>query len=298
MVDYEVVILGTGPAGLQAAIHAARSKVSVLVLGREENSSIAGAEMENYFGLKSVNGMELLATGIGQAEKSGAVIVREDAIETSMVDEKTFSVKSESGAEYRCRSIIFTLGVTRNSLNLPGEKALVGKGVSYCVDCDANFYKNRPVVITGNGSAALSGALTLIEYSSEVSLVADEISVDDKLMKQLESSDVKVYRGSKIVEIRGDEKLDSVLLEDGTEIKTEGLFVELGAKGALELAGLMGIEMDDSFKFIAVNRNQETNIPGVYAAGDICGQPWQVAKAVGEGCVAGLQAARYSRKLR
>ncbi len=298
MVDYEVVILGSGPAGLQAAIHAARSKVSVLVLGRREKSSIANAEMENYFGLKSVNGMELLQTGIDQAEKSGATVVEEDAIKTSRIDEKTLLVKSESGVEYRCRAIIFTLGVTRNSLNLPGEKALVGKGVSYCVDCDANFYKGRSVVITGNGSAAVSGALTLSEYSPEVSLIADDISVDERLLKQLEAGNVRVFSNSKIVEIRGEEKLSSVVLNDGTEIETEGLFVELGAKGALELAGFLGIEMDDSFKFIAVNRKQETNVPGIYAAGDICGQPWQVAKAVGEGCIAGLEAAKYSRKLR
>ena len=297
IVDYEVVILGTGPAGLQAAIHAARAKVSVLVLGRFENSSIVGAHIENYCCMPYITGDELLKNGIEQARKAGAEFIEEDVIETAL-DGELVVLKSESGKTIRTRSLIFTIGVTRNTLNVPGETDFRGYGVSYCVDCDANFYKEKPVVITGNGSAAVSGALTLSSYSDTVYLVSEKINVDSKLSQQLAESKVKVIEGEKIVSISGDKNVESVKLSNNTEVKADGIFIELGAKGAMELAGFLGIEMDENFKHIAVNRKQETSVPGIYAAGDICGPPWQIAKAVGEGCVAGLEAAKYVKKLR
>ena len=295
--DYEVVILGTGPAGLQAAIHAARAKVSVLVLGRFENSSIVGAHIENYCCMPHITGDELLKNGIEQAREAGAEFIEEDVIETAL-DGGLVILKSESGKTIRTRSLIFTIGVTRNTLNVPGETDLRGYGVSYCVDCDANFYKEKPVVITGNGSAAVSGALTLSSYSDTVYLVSEKINVDSKLSQQLSESRVKVIEGERIVSISGEKNVESVKLSNDTEIKADGIFIELGAKGAMELAGFLGIEMDENFKHIAVNRKQETSVPGIYAAGDICGPPWQIAKAVGEGCVAGLEAAKYVKKLR
>lgn len=295
--DYEVVILGTGPAGLQAAIHAARAKVSVLVLGRFENSSIVGAHIENYCCMPHITGDELLKNGVDQARKSGAEFIEEDVIETSL-DGDFVLLKSESGRTIKTRSLIFTIGVTRNTLNVPGETDLRGYGVSYCVDCDANFYKGKPVVITGNGSAAVSGALTLSSYSDTVYLVSEKINVDSRLSQQLAASNVNVLEGQKVVSIAGDKSVESVKLGDGSVIKAEGIFIELGAKGAMELAGFLGIEMDENFKHISVNRKQETSAPGIYAAGDICGPPWQIAKAVGEGCVAGLEAAKYAKKFR
>jgi len=295
--DYEVVILGTGPAGLQAAIHAARAKVSVLVMGRFENSSIVGAHIENYCCMPHITGDELLKNGIEQAQKSGAEFIEEDVLETS-TDGDFIIIKSESGNIIKTRSLIFTIGVTRNTLNVPGETDLRGYGVSYCVDCDANFYKGKPVVITGNGSAAVSGAITLSSYTDTVYLVSEKINVDSKLEHQLTQSSVNVYEGRKVASINGNKSVESVKLDDGTEIKAEGIFIELGAKGAMGLAGFLGIEMDENFKHIAVNRKQETSVQGIYAAGDICGPPWQIAKAVGEGCVAGLEAAKYAKQFR
>ena len=244
-----------------------------------------------------ITGDELLKNGIEQAREAGAEFIEEDVIETAL-DGGLVILKSESGKTIRTRSLIFTIGVTRNTLNVPGETDLRGYGVSYCVDCDANFYKEKPVVITGNGSAAVSGALTLSSYSDTVYLVSEKINVDSKLSQQLSESRVKVIEGERIVSISGEKNVESVKLSNDTEIKADGIFIELGAKGAMELAGFLGIEMDENFKHIAVNRKQETSVPGIYAAGDICGPPWQIAKAVGEGCVAGLEAAKYVKKLR
>lgn len=295
--EYEVIILGHGPAGLQAAIHAGRAKVSVLIMGRPEKSSIYRAHIENYCCLSSIKGDDLLRQGSEQAAAAGADMLAEDAVEISH-DGDYFTVITESGIKIPARSVIITIGVSRNSLNVPGETKLRGYGVSYCVDCDANFFRNRPVVITGSGSAAVSGALTLGSYTDTVHLVAEKIDVGEGLFRQLSSSSVVLHEGRKIVEINGDKNVEGVLLDNGSAIESDAVFIELGAKGAMELAGFLGVAMDDEMKHIVVNRKQETNVPGIYAAGDICGPPWQIAKAVGEGCVAGLEAAKYVKKFR
>ncbi len=294
---YEVVILGSGPAGLQAAIHAARAKVSVLVLGRKDQSSIFGAHIENYCCMSNISGDQLLKQGIEQDESAGAVFIEEDVIETTQNDGGV-TLKLESGKIIKAKALVFTMGISRNSLNVDGENSLRGYGVSYCVDCDANFYKGRPVAVAGNGSAAVSGALTLTSYTDTVHLISEEIRVDEILERQLTDSSVIVHRGDQVASIDGEKSVESVTLESGTVLDVEGIFIELGAKGAMELAGFLGIQMDDELKHIAVNRKQETSVPGIYAAGDICGPPWQIAKAVGEGCVAGLEAAKFAKKSR
>ncbi|MBE9582421.1 MAG: FAD-dependent oxidoreductase, partial [Proteobacteria bacterium] len=179
-----------------------------------------------------------------------------------------------------------------------GEKELVGRGVSYCVDCDANFFRGLDVVVVGNESAAATGAITLLGYAKQVHLVCRELRISDLLYDQLKKSDVKVMHDVWVKKIVGSDEVEEVLLTNGESLKVDGIFVELGAKGAMELAANLGVIFDaETFSFIETNKKQETNIPGLYAAGDITGQPWQIAKAVGEGCVAGLEAAGYAKKL-
>lgn len=295
--EYDIIILGHGPAGLQAAIHAGRARVSVLVLGRADRSSVYKAHIENYCCLSNIKGEDLLRQGREQAVAAGADLLPEDAVELQH-DGDYFTVTTESGKSIISRSVIITIGVSRNSLNVPGETRLRGYGVSYCVDCDANFFRNRPVVITGNGSAAVTGALTLKGYTDTVHLVGEKIDVEDSLYRQLSQSGVVVHEGRKIKSIEGRENVEEVKLDDGSTVTVDAIFIELGAKGAVELAGFLGVEMDDDMKHIKVNRKQETNVAGLYAAGDICGPPWQIAKAVGEGCVAGLEASRYVKNFR
>ena len=295
---YDVIILGTGPAGLQAAIHAVRSKVSVLVLGKQHKSSLYRAHIENFCCLSKVDGETLLHDGRNQAEHFGAKFLDEDAVEIKQAD-SWFRIKVESGMELQCRSLIFALGIFRNKLNVPGEKELLGRGVSYCVDCDANFYRNDPVAVVGSESAALTGALTLLFYTQEVHLVCSKLEATEALANQIRESPIHLHEGRKVKQILGESAVEGLLLDDGTTLSVKGVFVELGAKGAIELAGTLGVAMDpESFKYIVTNKKQETNVPGVYAAGDITGPPWQMAIAVGQGCVAGLEAASYVKKLK
>ena len=295
---YDVVILGTGPAGLQAAIHAARAKVSVLVMGREHKSSLYRAHVENYCCLSGIAGEELLQQGVKQAYDSGAHFLHEDVIKTSQ-DDDWFIISTESERTIKTRTIILTMGITRNRLGVPGEKEFLGKGVSYCVDCDANFYKGSQVAVIGNESAAVSGALTLLFYAKEVHLVSDQLQVSDRLDYQIKESNVNVHLGRKVKEIIGQEKVEGLIMDDGQRLDVDGVFIETGAKGAVELAAILGVALDqEQFRYIVADKRQQTNVSGIYAAGDICGPPWQMAKAVGEGCVAGLSAAKYAKKLR
>jgi thioredoxin reductase (NADPH) len=295
---YEVVILGTGPAGLQAAIHAARAKVSVLVLGRGAKSSVFRAHVENYCCLSKVSGQDLLVEGRNQALASGAEFLEEDVVETASGD-GWYTVKIESGREIKCRALILAMGISRNKLGVPGEKDLLGKGVSYCVDCDAGFYKGETVAVAGCESAAVSGALTMLFYASEVHLICPELAVSQAMAETLRESAIKLHEGSQVKEIRGTQAVEELVLDSGETLPVAGVFIEQGAKGAIELAATLGVALDpEKFQYVVADKKQGTNLAGVYAAGDICGPPWQVAKAVGEGCVAGLQAAGYAKKLR
>ena len=295
---YDVIILGSGPAGLQAAIHAGRAKVSVLVLGRPQASSLYRAHIENYCCIQKVTGDELLREGMKQAEQQGATFAHEDLVKLWRED-PFLHVETESGTTLKCRALIMAMGVSRNKLKVPGEKELLGRGVSYCVDCDATFFRGDPVAVVGNASAAASGALTLLFYASEVHLICTELQVSETLIHQIRQSAIQLHEGRTVTEIVGDKEVSDVLLDDGTRLDVKGVFIELGAKGAVELATELGIVLDsETMQFIVTNKKQETNVPGVYAAGDVCGLPWQLAKAVGEGCVAGLEAAAYAKRMR
>ncbi len=296
---YDVVIIGAGPAGLQAAINAARKRAAVLVLGRPERSSLYKAHIENYLCVDGVReGADLLAVGIDQVQRFGAEYLAEDVLHVEHGSE-TFAIRVESGRTIKGRSVIFATGTSRKKLKVKGEKELAGRGVSYCVDCDANFYRNLRVAVVGNESAAVDGALTLLGYASEVHLVARELAVSAEMEKKLGDSGVQVHGDTWVTEIAGENSVENVLLENGTRLEVEGIFIELGAKGALELATALGVQLDtDTFTHIECDKKQKTNITGVYAAGDIAGHPYQMAKAVGEGCVAGWEAANYALKLK
>ena len=294
---FDVVILGTGPAGLQAAIHAARKKVSVLVLGKETKSSLFHAHVENFCCLFNITGEAMLATGRQQAVNFGAELLEEDVLKIVGIDD-LFDITTESGRLIQTASIIIATGTNRTRLGVDGEKQFLGRGVSYCVDCDANFFKGEDVAVIGEASAAADGALSLLDYASSVHLISENLEVAEALQKELDASSVEVYTGRKVKQIKGGDSAEAVVLADDTEIAVSGVFIELGAKGVMELASHLGIQLDDEMKYIDTNKKMETNIPGVFAAGDICGPPWQMAKAVGEGCVAGIGAATYAKKLR
>ncbi len=295
--QYDVVILGTGPAGLQAAIHAARKKVSVLVMGKETKSSLYHAHIENFCCIFKTTGDEIINVGRQQAAGFGAHFMDQDVLQING-NEKGFEIMVESGDTIEAAALIIATGTQRQRLGVPGEKELLGKGVSYCVDCDGNFYRGQDVAVIGGESAAVDGALTLTRIAGRVHLICGQLDVSADLKAKLENSPVQVHLGTKVKAIEGDREVQSLLLKDGNRLAVSGVFIEQGAKGLLELATNLGIMLDDEMQYIHADKQQATNMPGIFAAGDVCGPPWQMAKAVGEGCVAGINAADYAKRQR
>ncbi|WP_456370771.1 NAD(P)/FAD-dependent oxidoreductase [Thermodesulfatator atlanticus] len=295
---YDVAIIGAGPAGLQAAIHAARRKAKTIVLGKIEASALYKAHLENYFGLEGKKeGKEVLETGLSQAKKFGALHQPYDVVKIDP-EENLFRIELESEERIKAFTIIIATGVTRRKKKIKGEKYLVGKGVSYCVDCDGFFFRGLPVAVVGDESAAAHGALTLSKITSPVYLVSANLNVPEALIKELEDSGVKIIT-AKAQEIIGEKEVEGLMLDSGEKLDVKGVFIEEGAKGALQLATFLGVALDpETMTYIQVDKSQRTNVPGIFAAGDVCGPPFQVAKAVGEGCIAGLSAADEAHKRR
>ena len=290
MLQTDVLIIGAGPAGLQAAIHAARKKVSVLLVGKQANSAMSGTHIENYFGLSgTVDGNDILSVGSEQARSFGCRIMEENIISSSR-DGNVFRLVTENDETIEAKAVIIATGISRKKLGVPGEKELFGKGVSYCASCDCNFYKGKTVMIVGDETEAAVSAELMTRYASKVYWIVGRIAASENVVNKAKDAGVEIIEG-KVETINGDAKVTSATVS-GREIATDGVFIELGAKSAADLAMDMDVmpEMDDTIK---VKEDCSTEVPGVFACGDVTGRPWQVAKAVGQGAVAGMAAADY-----
>lgn len=290
--EADVAIIGMGPAGLQAAIHASRRKASTVVVGKPGASAASGAEMDNYFGTGSVSGDDLIARGMAQAESTGAVLVRENVISAGRSGD-SFELRLEGGDVVSAKAVVIATGVSRTKLGIPGEKELFGKGVSYCAVCDCGFYRGRRVVIVGNESEAAVSAEMMTGFASETSWVAWDMQASPVLVSKARDAGVPIH-GSRPKAVLGTDRVEGLELEDGTVIPADGVFIELGARSSADIAMDLDVmpETDDSIK---VDGGCATSVPGVFACGDVTGRPWQVAKAVGQGCVAGTNAAAYAK---
>jgi thioredoxin reductase (NADPH) len=206
-------------------------------------------------------------------------------------DGKLFIVKTETGKEYTAKSVIVATGISRVKLGIPGEKEFIGKGVSYCSVCDCNFYKGKTVAVIGDETEAAMSADLMTKYATQVYWMTKDPKAAKALVDRALLAGV-VMRDSPPKEIKGDGKVGALVLEDGSEIAVDGIFIELGAKSAADLVMDMDLmpEMDDTIK---VDAKYATKVPGLFACGDVVGKPWQVARAVGQGCMAGLSAADY-----
>ncbi len=292
--DFEVAIIGCGPSGLQAAIYAARKKIKVVVLGKPENSALFKARVENYFGITMMEGKELLDIGVEQATNFGAKILTEDVMDLNREGE-WFVMSTDKMNTVRSKIIILAPGISRVELNVPGEKEYYGMGVSYCAACDCNFFKNKKVAVIGNGSMAVAGALLLREYASKVYWVAMENKASEELDAKIKASNIEVLIPAWPSRINGTEVVKSLELRDGRKLDVDGVFIELGARGSADLAMDVGLVPDEEGT-IKVDDDCKTEQTNVLACGDVTGLPWQLAKAVGQGCVAGRTAANMIRK--
>ncbi|WP_038055873.1 NAD(P)/FAD-dependent oxidoreductase [Thermodesulfobacterium hydrogeniphilum] len=294
--DYEIAILGMGPAGIQAGIHAGRRKHKVIIFGKPYKSALAQAYIENYFGFKEkIKGKALLEIGMEQLKRFEVRILEEDIVKIEPL-ESGYKLITEKEKEITALSLILALGVKRPKKIFKDEDKFIGKGLSYCIDCDAWFYKEKKVAVIGDGSAAIHGAKLLTNFAKEVYFYPlKDLTEDDK--NSLINKNISILE-KKPIDIIGKEEVKGLKLEDETILELDGIFIEIGAKGPLELLAPIGIELDpETFSYVKVNRNMETNMEGIFACGDLTGPPLQLAKAVGEGCIAGLSASDYIKRI-
>ncbi|MBO4502872.1 MAG: FAD-dependent oxidoreductase [Candidatus Methanomethylophilus sp.] len=295
--DADVVIIGAGPAGIQAAIHAARKKAVTVLVGKTGNSAMYGTELENYFGLQKVqSGTDVLSNGIEQAKSFGCTVFDMNVMSLSKEGD-LFKASLEDGSIVSARALIIATGIARVRLGVPGEREFAnGKGVSYCATCDCNFYRQKTVALVGGQAEAVSDAEFMTRYASKVYLISPEFDTSPVLLEAAEKAGV-IRIDAAVTEILGEGKVNAVKLSNGKTVELDGVFIELGGKSSADLAMEVDLmpEIDDTLK---VDRNCATSVPGVFACGDITGKPWQVAKAVGEGCIAGLSAVEYAKKVK
>jgi len=297
----DVLIIGAGPAGLTAAIYAARAgKATVVLEGERALSRLSiGYELENYPGFRSVDSAALLATFREQAESFGARFVRGDAIALSLESGPKFV--STRDAFIEAGAVILAMGKPlAKERQIPGEERLLGYGVSYCAVCDGPLYKGRPVVAYGHSEETAEDVLALHQMGVNVTWVTGRMKNPTPLeasMTKVEKLGILVYAQAEIKEIVGDKSVEKVVLktESGeSPLSVEAVFIfrEVPAGPLLSKAGLAL----DHKQCLTVDRRQRTNLDGVFGAGDLTCGGLQVVSAAGEGCVAALQALAYLRK--
>ena len=296
---HDVIIVGAGPAGLTAAMYCSRGGKKTLILGNVYGSQQSmGGLYENYPGFPDgIQGIELSEKMLAQAQKFGAENSNRACGEDSAFA-GFFPAKTENW-QYEAKAIILATGASHRLLGVPGEKEFATRGVSYCVHCDGALFRNKAVAVVGYGNGAARAVLYLSNICNKVhllspreSLVAESIYLDR--IKKLPNYAANF--GAEITEILGQETVKSVEFRVGNtprSLKVDGVFVEMGMKPNTDLAEALGLEMTKG-GYVKANRlNQETSVPGVYAAGDLTGGRMQVATAVGQGASAAISALQY-----
>ncbi len=304
-IERDLIILGSGPAGLSAALYAARADLKPLVLtGMTLHGQASTTDtIENYPGFpEGVGGEELGQLFQTQAERFGAEIEMDQATSVDL-SQQPYVIETY-GKKYLATSLIITTGADPKKLNIPGEKEFTGRGVSYCGTCDGWFFKEKDIVVVGGGDSALEEGLFLTRFANTVTIIhrRDELRAGAILVNRAnENPKIKFIWDSVVTEIQGDNAVKSVLLENvKTGEKqvhpTDGIFIFIGHRPN---SGLFVGQLDmDEHGYIVTNKYMETDLPGVYAAGEITDPNFrQVITSAGMGAAAGIQATRYLEKL-
>ena len=289
----DILIIGSGPAGVSAALYAKRAGADVTVISRGSGALAKAEKIENYYGLaEPVTGAELERNGIAGARRLGVQFTEGEVVGLSMNDDFTGLRVQTPTQTLDAKAVILTAGSARLAPNISGLKALEGKGVSYCAICDAFFYRKKAVAVLGEGEYALHEAEILLPHASKVMLFTNGKEPTVKIPETIEAHTEKIV-SIESEDINGMERVSALRSEDGTVTPAQGVFVALGTAGSVDLARKIGAGVESNR--IVVDTQMATNVPGLYAAGDCTGGLLQIVKAAYEGAMAGLAAAKYVR---
>lgn len=297
----KVLILGSGPAGLAAALYAARAELEPVVLTGMVMGGQAGLTdtIENYPGFpEGVGGYQLGELFQKQAERFGARVEVDSAISVDL-SQRPFHIKTDNG-EYLSQALIVATGANPNLLNIPGEKELTGRGVSYCATCDGRFFKDRKVVVVGGGDSALEEATFLTRYATSVTIIhrRQELRADAILQERAQKNPkVNFIWNTVVTEVVGEKKVETIHLKnvqsgEESSISTDGVFIFIGHTPNTQIFNRQ-LEMND-LGYIRVDHLMQTSVAGVFAAGEVADPHFrQVVTSAGMGAAAAIQASRF-----
>lgn len=307
-----VIIIGSGPAGLTAALYAARAELKpLLIAGLNPGGQLMQTtEVENFPGfVNGILGPELMDNMLKQVVRFGTEIINENAVSVdfnlaergpALRDNKPFSVKTDK-AEFRAKTVIIATGAEANWLNLPSEQRLRGKGVSACATCDGFFFKGKEVAVAGGGDSAMEEATFLTKFASQVTIVhrREDFKASKIMLKRAQDNPkIKFITNAAIVEVLGEKSVEGLKIKDNlsgkeTTLPVQGLFVAIGHTPSTKIFAAAGVEVDQK-GYIAVRQQTHTNIEGVFVAGDVNDPRYrQAVVAAGMGCMAALDVEKY-----
>ncbi len=298
---YDLIIIGGGPAGMTAAVYAARKRLATLLVSKDlGGQTLVTPEVENYMGYQYITGEELAAKFQEQVKQFPIALDVGDEVEKLATEGGQFSVTTQGGKRFRERTVIIASGKRSRALNVPGEKGLIGRGVSYCATCDAPLFAGKDVAVIGGGNSAFTAVADLIPIAGQIYVVnfATNWQADAILLERAERSDKVIpFLGHQVVEIQGQNRVEGIVIQprnggEAKELAVQGVFVEIGLVPNSEFArGLVQLNREGE---VVVDCKGQTNVPGVFAAGDVTIVPEkQIIIAAGEGAKAALSAYEY-----
>lgn len=306
--NYDLLIIGGGPAGLAAAIYGGRAKLKTLVINKGSIGGLVNTtrELVNYPGYVHVTGPDLMKDFKNHAESFGVEFLRDEVVNVDFSQEEKY-IKTKKGKEFQTKAVIIACGSEPRLLNIPGEKRLRGSGVAYCATCDAEFFEGEDVVVVGSGDQAIEEGMYITKFARKVTVIVlhDEGILDCNKVsaeKAFKNEKMEFIWNSTVEEVLGEENVEGVMLKNlktgkSSKLECQGVFFFVGMIPSTGFLKGSGIEMDRR-GYIPVNEMMETNIEGVYAVGDNRAKYLrQVVSAAGDGATAAVAAERYIEEL-
>jgi len=301
---YELIIIGGGPAGMTAAVYAARKKLNILLISYDIGGQVLWTVgIENYMGYQFIEGLELMRKFEEQVKQFPLDIKTGERVSTLSQTNGGFEVRTDKGESYQAKAAIIAAGKRPRQLNVPGEEKLRGRGVTYCAICDGPLFAGENVAIIGGGNSALEAAEDMVKIAEHVYLVSltpltgDQILID----KVKAANNLTMFLEHEVLEVKGESRVKGIKIRDlkskqERELDVGGIFIEIGLIPNSE--PFKGIASLNGFGEIEVSCANETGVPGLFAAGDVTNIPEkQIVVAAGEGAKAALKAHRYLQRL-
>ena len=285
---FDAVIIGAGPAGISAGLYLKRANKNVLILYHGESQLEKAHKIDNFYGFPlGITGKDLYINGINQAVNLGIEVKDLEVLSIQMNEKMEYTIRT-SEEEFNSKVVILATGNKKLRPNIKGVELFEGSGVSYCAICDGFFYRKKNVVVIGSGTYAISEATELKNVTPNVTVLTNGLELNG-------TTDIPVVN-KEIKEIVGEGRVSGVKFMDDTILDVNGVFIALGEAGGADFAKKLGIYMEKDN--IVVDENMRTNIPGVYACGNVVGGLLQINKAAYEGAKAGLDAVKYINEKR